>query len=303
MRKQEALYEALSGDPPFVSDSEYALIRAQVEADPPRLIGRVSNVRPKVEEALMRALAKRPADRFATAAEFGRALGVSGLNGKAVDVVRHSLGSVVSKATHIEMAAPADSHHHPPGHVSKRPAEKGTRLVHAPEPGSVEKARSPASGPRRWSRRLPAAVLAAAIAMVAGVVVYAVLDLTRESPGVTQNPPTWEGSASQEGENRAAVRAQGEDAGIGSSGSPSVPGSHDETGATGMTSKPPIAPHPQEGVKQSSVLPSDEPQPTPENVVGRKAGEPPARNVHEPRRPHKVKKTPQPESPWIIRRE
>lgn len=41
------LYEALSGDPPFVSDSEYALIWAQVEADPPRLIGRVSNVRQK----------------------------------------------------------------------------------------------------------------------------------------------------------------------------------------------------------------------------------------------------------------
>jgi serine/threonine-protein kinase len=65
------VYEMLSGRVPFTADSEYDLIRAQVEQPPPPLTG----IDPAVAAALARALAKRPEDRFATVAEFGRAIG------------------------------------------------------------------------------------------------------------------------------------------------------------------------------------------------------------------------------------
>jgi protein kinase-like protein len=184
------LYELLSGDPPFVSDSEYALIRAQVETAPPRLIGRVSGVRPEIENALMRALAKHPADRFASAAEFGRALGVSDLGGRAVDVVRQGLATVALGATRTEAAAPAASLHGR-GDAPGRPAAGATRLARSGEDGSLESrvTRSPANRLRRRSRALPAAALAVAAVMAMGVVAYTVLDLTPGRTVTTRTDP------------------------------------------------------------------------------------------------------------------
>ncbi len=69
------LYEMLSGDIPFTADSEYDLIRAQVEQRPPPLADRVPNLPPRVESALMQALAKDPHERFATILGFKEALG------------------------------------------------------------------------------------------------------------------------------------------------------------------------------------------------------------------------------------
>jgi serine/threonine protein kinase len=68
------LYEMLSGDPPFDGPNTQAVL-AKVIAESPTPIRRL---RPKVpaavEAALHRALAKLPADRFATALQFAEAL-------------------------------------------------------------------------------------------------------------------------------------------------------------------------------------------------------------------------------------
>lgn len=68
------LYEMLAGDPPHTGSTIQAII-AKVLTDLPRPIRELrSSVPDAVEVALGRALAKLPADRFASAGEFARAL-------------------------------------------------------------------------------------------------------------------------------------------------------------------------------------------------------------------------------------
>jgi serine/threonine protein kinase/tetratricopeptide (TPR) repeat protein len=68
------LYEMLIGDPPFTGSNTMAvLVRKSTEA-PPSLRAVRETVPEHVEEATLRALARVPADRFATAADFVRGL-------------------------------------------------------------------------------------------------------------------------------------------------------------------------------------------------------------------------------------
>ncbi len=68
------LYEMLTGRVPFSSDSEYDLMRMQIEnaPEPPRVFS--AQIPQAVEQAIMRSLAKRPDARFQGAAEFRNAL-------------------------------------------------------------------------------------------------------------------------------------------------------------------------------------------------------------------------------------
>lgn len=71
------LYELLTGRVPFQNDSDYALMRAQVEEKPmpPRQVA--PGIPPAVEAVVLKALAKAPADRFETAEAFREALGAA----------------------------------------------------------------------------------------------------------------------------------------------------------------------------------------------------------------------------------
>jgi eukaryotic-like serine/threonine-protein kinase len=73
------LYEMLSGSPPFRADSEYDLMQAQINQKPDRLIPRVPGLDARVEDALLRALAKKPAQRFPSTRAFSDALGATAL--------------------------------------------------------------------------------------------------------------------------------------------------------------------------------------------------------------------------------
>jgi serine/threonine-protein kinase len=67
-------YEMLAGDPPFTGSSVQAIV-AKVMTEKPSPIHTVrDSVPPHVQAAVLTALAKLPADRFATAADFLRAL-------------------------------------------------------------------------------------------------------------------------------------------------------------------------------------------------------------------------------------
>lgn len=87
------LYELLVGDPPFVADSEYQLIRAQVEEIPRSLAERLPGIDPAIDRAVMQALAKNPEARFATMTEFSRALG-------------STMGLTAAKETMVRRVAP-----------------------------------------------------------------------------------------------------------------------------------------------------------------------------------------------------
>ena len=68
-------YEMLVGDPPFIGSTAQAIV-AKVMTEKPAAPTRLRDtIPPAVEDAVLTALEKLPADRFASAAEFARALG------------------------------------------------------------------------------------------------------------------------------------------------------------------------------------------------------------------------------------
>ena len=68
------LYEMLAGEPPFTGATVESVLRQQLTDQPPALTGIRAAVPEAVGAAVRRALAKRPADRFSTAVQFGEAL-------------------------------------------------------------------------------------------------------------------------------------------------------------------------------------------------------------------------------------
>src|SRR2546421_10489849 len=64
----------LAGDRPFRGPARESIVRQHPPAAPPRVSAMRAAVPPAIEEAIVRALAKTPADRFATAAELVEAL-------------------------------------------------------------------------------------------------------------------------------------------------------------------------------------------------------------------------------------
>jgi len=69
------LYEVLTGRRPFEGVSEYEIMRGHLETMPVPPEHLAVQIRPEVSDAVLRALAKNPADRFQTAEEFRTALG------------------------------------------------------------------------------------------------------------------------------------------------------------------------------------------------------------------------------------
>lgn len=68
------LYEMLTGRVPFVNDTEYSLMMAQINEPPPPPRAFAPHIPIPVEQAILRALAKRPEERFQSVGDFRRAL-------------------------------------------------------------------------------------------------------------------------------------------------------------------------------------------------------------------------------------
>jgi serine/threonine-protein kinase len=71
-------YEMLIGEPPFTGPTAQAIVAKVMTEKPASLIARRDRIPPAVEEAVLTALEKLPADRFASAAEFAAALAGAG---------------------------------------------------------------------------------------------------------------------------------------------------------------------------------------------------------------------------------
>ncbi len=74
-------YEMLTGEPPFTGATVQAIVAKVLGADPERPTMVRKTIPPHVEGAVLTALAKLPADRFATAADFASALNNAGYEG------------------------------------------------------------------------------------------------------------------------------------------------------------------------------------------------------------------------------
>jgi eukaryotic-like serine/threonine-protein kinase len=73
------VYEMLTGEPPFTGPTAQAIIARVMTEEPRSLTLQRKTVPPHVEAAVATALAKLPADRFATAAQFAEALSRPGV--------------------------------------------------------------------------------------------------------------------------------------------------------------------------------------------------------------------------------
>lgn len=174
------LYELLSGDPPFIADSEYQLIRAQVEEEPRALGERITGLNPAIDAAVMRALAKEPGARFANMTEFSRALGSTmGLTAAKETMVRRvaPLVSQISATRQrailtdpIESAEVAQPGRGKPGEVPSggRASGRGGSVQPAwpqpsPSPAPAPLPPSPRPDPVRKRLSMPAMILGGAL--------------------------------------------------------------------------------------------------------------------------------------------
>ena len=80
------LYEMLAGDPPFTASTPQAIMAKKVYEPLPRISVVREAVPPDVEAALAKAMAKTPADRFATTARFSEQLAAVTAGGIAIGV-------------------------------------------------------------------------------------------------------------------------------------------------------------------------------------------------------------------------
>jgi len=69
------VYEMLLGEPPFTGPTAQSIVAKVMTAEPAALSAQRKSIPPDVEDAVLTALEKLPADRFASAAEFAMALG------------------------------------------------------------------------------------------------------------------------------------------------------------------------------------------------------------------------------------
>jgi tetratricopeptide (TPR) repeat protein len=92
------LYEMLAGTPPFVGATVEALVHQHITAKPAPVTQVRQSVPAEVVEALERALAKTPADRYATAAQLVEVLRVPTTTPTAVPVVRKKPFAMVAVA-------------------------------------------------------------------------------------------------------------------------------------------------------------------------------------------------------------
>ncbi|HEY3112000.1 MAG TPA: serine/threonine-protein kinase [Chloroflexota bacterium] len=176
------LYEMLTGQPPFTGQSQVEVALHHLNDEPEPIGSRVDHVPPALEAAVMRALAKAPGDRFASAEDMLRALGPGGL---AVDPLGAT--SVFATARQPRVAAAAAS----PAALAAEAAALGESPVAA----------GPPAGP--WWRQTPArrvAALAAAGLLALGGVAVALggppeLRLTRRPAALSASvDPTTAGT-------------------------------------------------------------------------------------------------------------
>lgn len=82
------LYELLSGSPPFQGETDHKLTEAHIRTPPPPLVPRVPGLSAKIESAIMKALSKKPEQRFHSMPEFSEALGANILLASATSVIK-----------------------------------------------------------------------------------------------------------------------------------------------------------------------------------------------------------------------
>jgi serine/threonine protein kinase len=182
------LYELVTGRLPFESDSEYALLRAQVETPPPSPRQMRPVISRELEQVILRALAKNAAERFQDTEEFSHALArcIPRLDTQeALAALLTALKTTAVKAEPIPVPLPETRLALSPATASAQ--IKATRLANPGDRGATD-LRSP-SRCRVWKNVLvPALILASAIAAVGLLFVFGEWSPSREPALFSPSP-------------------------------------------------------------------------------------------------------------------
>ncbi len=129
----------LVGEPPFTGPTAQAIVAKVMTAEPAPLTAQRKSIPPAVEDAVLTALEKLPADRWSSAAEFAAALGGQGGQGGRDDPSRRTLPAPPPRPPIPAMlghsrALPPPS---PPGAGSARSRQAGPSVYDAVLPDSA----------------------------------------------------------------------------------------------------------------------------------------------------------------------
>jgi serine/threonine-protein kinase len=169
------LYKLLAGVQPFRGTNDYELIRAHIEQAPQPLNDLAPDLAPQIGQAVMRALAKDPAERFQSLDEFAEQLVVAVVRDDAATIIRTqvlpaagraALAPVETDATVLAAPRPAG----PPA-AAVQPAEPTPSLAESIDPPlpAARPAGTPAAAAvrpwQRWARKriVPLGAAAAAV--------------------------------------------------------------------------------------------------------------------------------------------
>jgi eukaryotic-like serine/threonine-protein kinase len=150
------LYEALTGRVPFDGDSAVTIALKQVSEQPRKPSDLNPNVSPALDAVVLKALAKDPANRFASAAEFSRAL----------DAAEADPTSIGDTAAYGAVGAAAAA-----GLGAAAGAAMGADPAEAAMQSEQEAAK--AGQGDGWMTRKRAAIIAAIVLLLAGVAAFA----------------------------------------------------------------------------------------------------------------------------------
>lgn len=172
------LFEALTGHVPFDRPTDISKMFAQVNDPIPSARNEVDGVPASVDEIIAKSMAKRPEDRYRSAAELTAALGQALLELETGErtIVSPSPQTVPSHAATADMSEPTAAVSEPTAAVSEPTAVLPAQAASAPTvlraPPTADSANRPPASPR--SRRFPRSVWALSIVVlvaVAGVLV------------------------------------------------------------------------------------------------------------------------------------
>ena len=187
-------YECLTGRVPFQKTVDAAVLWAHVEERPQPPSSLQPDLPRSLDDAILRALAKDPNDRYATCREF-----VGAAQGKALGTSRGRDTTIMARPTSV-LAAPPTALSQRPRRSEPVPAA-GTSGGGAAPPGRAPAARSTRSSrPGRWRWLVAAGVVAAALA---GAAVALALSGGRSS-AASQNHAA--GSASESSPPKSPAR-------------------------------------------------------------------------------------------------
>ncbi len=162
------LFQMLSGQVPFSGATPVAIAVKHAMEEPPSLTQLNTSLSQAVEEVVRKALAKRPADRFATAGNFARALGAAAAEQHGEQATEFFGGEtmkdedrvpVVIRSAHKAGEVPDAQVPSSPAHIAQTPRVQA-QVYPRPEPRSLTPTR------RKSQQRLWAMFLCGALAVL-----------------------------------------------------------------------------------------------------------------------------------------